>query len=82
MDTPAVPALLLFPRFGHAGAVDAVGPGEAFVRLTQASTNYTALGEAGFAALTRLVGEVPAVAVDYPDTATALRLIDMLWNAR
>ncbi|WP_174293401.1 HprK-related kinase A [Sphingomonas bacterium] len=82
MDQPATPALIVFPSFGFTEAVRAVPPSEAFVRLTQASTNYTALGEAGFAALTRLIGEVPAVAVDYPDTATALRLIDMLWSAQ
>ena len=35
-----------------------MGEGEAFVRLTEASTNYIALGEAGFAALTRLVREI------------------------
>ena len=81
MDEAARPMLIVFPSFGFAEAVCAVPPGEAFVRLTQASTNYTALGEAGFAALTRLVREVPAVAVDYPDTATALRLIDTLWRA-
>jgi HprK-related kinase A len=79
MDEPASPAAIVFPSFGFAAAVRAVPPGEAFVRLTQASTNYTALGEAGFAALTRLVRDVPAVAIDYPDTATALRLIDRLW---
>lgn len=80
MERPATPALIVFPSHGHAEQVRAVPPGEAFVRLTQASTNYTALGEAGFAALTRLVSEVPAVAIDYPDTATALRLVDTLWS--
>lgn len=82
MDEPARPALIVFPSFGFAEAMRAVPPGEAFARLTQASTNYTALGEAGFGALTRLVREVPAVAIDYPDTATALRLIDTLWSGR
>lgn len=78
MDVPARPALLLFPRFGFAGAERAVPASEAFVRLTQASTNYTALGEAGFAALTRLIGEVPAVAIDYPDGEAALAMIERL----
>ena len=82
MDEPAMPALIVFPSFGFAENVRSVPRGEAFVRLTQASTNYTALGEAGFAALSRLVREVPVVAVDYPDTATALRLIAALWRAR
>ena len=51
-------------------------PAEVFVRLTQASTNYTAMGETGFTALTRLVGGVPAVAIDYPDGATAVAQVE------
>jgi hypothetical protein len=49
------------------------------VRLTQASTNYTMLGERGFDALTNLVQAIPARAIDYPDTTTALALVDELW---
>jgi len=78
MDSPAMPHRILFPRFGQPSATREVPPGEAFVRLTQASTNYTALGERGFDALTRLVKSVPALAIDYPDTATALQMIDAL----
>ena len=54
-------------------------PSEAFVRLTQASTNYVALGEPGFTALTRMVTKLPARAIDYPDTATGIALIERLW---
>jgi HprK-related kinase A len=81
MNDPAPPALLLFPGYGLPRAIRPVGTSEAFVRLTQASTNYTALGEAGFDALTRLVTRVPACAIDYPDTGTALGLVDELWAA-
>jgi len=81
MRLPAAPALLLFPRFGLPEAARPVSPSEAFVRLTQASTNYVALGERGFAALTGIVKSVPLVAVDYPDMATARRMIDDLWGA-
>ncbi len=80
MDVPAIPALLLFPTFGPIAATRIVEPAETFVRLTQASTNYVALGERGFDALTRLVGAVPARAIDYPDTATAIALADALWD--
>jgi HprK-related kinase A len=79
MDEPAVPALLLFPRFGHAAATRPVPPSEVFVRLTQASTNYTNLGERGFRTLTRFVRGVPAAAIDYPDGETAIRLIEDFW---
>ena len=78
MDQPATPRLILFPRFGFDAAVRDVPPGELFVRLTQASTNYTALGERGFEALTRLVTSVRAKAIDYPDTATALQIVEAL----
>ena len=80
MDEPARSALILFPRFGKARDVRPVGPAEAFMRLTQASTNYVALGEAGFMALTGLVQACPAVALDYPDAATAFELVDLLWS--
>ena len=74
------PALLLFPRFGGEVAVEPMGEGEAFVRLTEASTNYVALGEAGFAALTRLVRETPAFGISYPDSAAGLALVEQLWS--
>ena len=79
MHEPARPALLLFPRFGGDVAVERMGEGEAFVRLTEASTNYVALGEAGFAALTRLVRETPAFGISYPDSATGIALVEQLW---
>ncbi|TPG12091.1 HprK-related kinase A [Sphingomonas oligophenolica] len=79
MDEPAIPALLLFPRHGFAADTREVPASEAFVRLTQASTNYVALGEAGFAALTGLVRAIPARAIDYPDGATAIRQVEELW---
>ena len=69
---------IVFPRFGFDAAVRDVAPGEAFVRLTQASTNYTAMGECGFNALTRLVTTVPAKAIDYLDTTSALELVASL----
>ncbi len=82
MDTPGTPALLLFPRYGFAPDVRPVAPGEVFVRLTQASTNYVAMGERGFDALTRLVRSIPAQAIDYPDTATALAQVEAAWRAQ
>jgi HprK-related kinase A len=79
MGEPARPALILFPRFGKARDLRPVGPAEAFMRLTQASTNYVAMGERGYEALTGLVRTCPAAAVDYPDAAAAFDLIDLLW---
>ncbi|HEX8469280.1 MAG TPA: HprK-related kinase A [Allosphingosinicella sp.] len=83
MGESARPALILFPRFGRdfEPAVREVGAAEAFMRLTQASTNYVALGERGFDALTRFVAALPCKAIDYADTAQAEALIDALWAA-
>ncbi|MDQ0250132.1 HprK-related kinase A [Sphingomonas kyeonggiensis] len=78
MAEPAQPALLLFPRFGFDAAERPVPPSEAFVRLTQSSTNYVHLAERGFDALTRLVQSVPARAIDYPDTDSGIALVEAL----
>jgi HprK-related kinase A len=78
MAEPAEPALILFPRFGFETAERPVLPSEAFVRLTQASTNYVHLAERGFDALTRLVRSVPARAIDYPDTEAGIALVEGL----
>lgn len=79
MDQPARPALLLFPCYGLPLDHRPVGAGEAFVRLTQASTNYVGLGERGFYALTNFVRDVHRVAIDYPDTDSAAALIEDMW---
>jgi len=76
MDQLARPVRLVFPRYGFTPDARPVGAGEAFVRLTQASTNYVALGEQGFDALTRFVRAVPAIAIDYPDAASAIAAIE------
>jgi HprK-related kinase A len=83
MGEPAQPVLILFPRFGRElePAVREVGAAEAFMRLTQASTNYVALGERGFDALTRFVGALPSRAIDYAHTDQAEALVDSLWRA-
>ena len=80
MGEGAMPALLLFPRFGHAADVRPLGLGEIFMRLTQASTNYVALGEQGFTALTRFVTQVPARAIDFPSGEAAFDMVDRLWE--
>ena len=79
MDDGAPPALLLFPRYGHAADVRPVAQGEVFMRLTQASTNYVALGEPAFAALTRFITTVPACAIDFASGDEAIALVDQLW---
>ncbi len=80
MGEGGMPALLLFPRFGHDAAVRPLGQGEIFMRLTQASTNYVALGEPAFTALTRFVANVPARAIDFPSGDDAIAMVDRLWE--
>ena len=79
MDEPARPALLLFPTFGGEPGLRGVPRSEALVRLTDSSTNYVALGEPAFAALTHLVGAVPSVALGYADSAQGLAAVEALW---
>jgi HprK-related kinase A len=82
MGEPARPVTIVFPRFGRdlEPVVREVGAAEAFMRLTQASTNYVVLGERGFDALTRFVGTLPAKAIDYSDTGQAEALVETLWR--
>jgi HprK-related kinase A len=79
MDRQAKPALLLFPQYGYEPTVRDVQPEETFMRLTQASTNYVALGEAGFTALTRFIRTIPARSIDYSTGFEAEALVDQLW---
>lgn len=82
MDEPAAPVLLLFPRYGRdlECAVRPVGAAEVFVRLTQASTNYVALGEPAFDLVGRRLLSLPVRAIDYPDGASGLALVERLWE--
>ena len=80
MDQYAKPAMLLFPHYGYDAEVYDILPSEAFMRLTQASTNYVALGEAGFDTLTRFVTEVPAYGIDYQTGDEAEDMIHQLWD--
>ncbi|WP_373487042.1 HprK-related kinase A [Blastomonas sp.] len=74
------PALLLFPRFGEPRAIRRVDEAESFVRLTQASTNYVALGEGGFDALTGFVKGVTARAIDYATGEEGVEMVERLWS--
>lgn len=81
MEREARPALLLFPQFGFQPAIREVRLEETFMRLTQASTNYVALGEPGFCALTRFIRHVPARSIDYSSGIEAETLVNDLWTA-
>jgi HprK-related kinase A len=80
MDEPATPALILFPQYGADADVVGLGQAELFVRLTQGSTNYIALGERGYQTLTRLITTVPGAMFSYPDTESGLRIVEQFWS--
>ncbi len=80
MDEPAPPRIILLPHFEAGAAPEAhrLGVAETFAHLTQASTNYKALGESGFDALVRLAN-VPAYAMRYGSSQDAIGMIEELW---
>ncbi len=82
MAEPAHPRLLIAPRF-EAGAIPVarrMSVSESFARLTAASPNYVATGEAGFDALTRLVNAAPGYDIVYGSTDDGLALVEQLWG--
>ena len=76
MDEPARPALILFPSFGFEPATEGIHKSELFVRLTEGSTNYIALGQTGFGAMLRLAETIPAARFAYPDSATGMAIVE------
>ncbi len=80
MHEPAVPALLLFPRFGAPSGLHPIAPSEAFIRLTDSSTNYVALGQHGFDTLDRLVRTIPAVSIGYASGEEGVAAVRALWE--
>jgi len=76
MDEPATPALILFPSFGFEPASDGISRSELFARLTEGSTNYVALGQAGFETMIRLAETIPAARFAYPDSATGIAIVE------
>lgn len=76
MDQPARPALILFPSFGFEPASEGISRSELFMRLTEGSTNYIALGQTAFGALLRLVENVPAARFAYPDSDSGMAIVE------
>jgi len=76
MDVPAKPALILFPRFGDDAAAAGISQSELFMRMTEGSTNYVALGQPAFETLIEMVRTIPAASFSYPDTATGLAIVE------
>jgi len=76
MDEPARPALILFPSYGFDPASDGVSRSELFMRLTEGSTNYIALGEAGFERTLALAETIPAARFAYPNSETGIAIVE------
>lgn len=76
MDEPARPALILFPSYGFDPASDGVSRSELFMRLTEGSTNYVALGQTGFEGMLGLVDNVLAARFAYPHSAAGMAIVE------
>lgn len=76
MDETARPALILFPQYGCDPEIVGIGKAELFMRLTQGSANYIALGERGFEALTNLAMTVPSAMFAYRDGDEGMAIVD------
>lgn len=83
MDEAVPPRLIVMPNFtaGSEPTLRRMSRAEAFFQLSQASTNYRALGEAAFEAVWRTAEAAPAYEIIYGSTADAEALIDELWAA-
>jgi len=76
MDEPALPALILFPSYGYEAASDGVSRSELFMRLTEGSTNYVALGQPGFDRMLQLAETVPSARFAYPDSDSGIAIVE------
>ena len=77
---PVTPVAVVFPRFdpAQAPALDAMGKAAAFIALTACSVNYREFGQAGFDAIGRLVDGNPVLGATYPDTGSAVALLEQV----
>lgn len=80
---PAVPALVIFPRFDAAAAVEieALPRARAFARLAVNSFNYEFLGPESFDALGRVVSASACYELRYGDLTRAVQTIGQLLDA-
>lgn len=76
MDEPARPALILFPSYGFEPASDGVSRSELFMRLTEGSTNYIALGQPAFERMLRMIETIPAARFAYPNTDSGIAIVE------
>lgn len=83
MDGLATPRVIVMPNFTPRGepTLRRMSRAEAFFQLSQASTNYRALGEAAFEAVWRMTEAAPAYEIGYGSTEDAEALVDELWAA-
>lgn len=77
---PVTPVAVVFPHYDRsaAPALQPMGKAAAFIALTACSVNYRELGRAGFEAIGRLVDELPIAGAAYPDTASAVALMEQV----
>ncbi len=82
LAVPAVPAMVLFPKY-QAGAeqtTEAVGQAHAFLELVRHAFNFPLLGEDAFDAIDRLLDQVSVFRVGYSAFDQVMPEIDRLWR--
>ncbi len=82
MGETAAPRLLIVPNFtlGVEAGARPLDRLEVFAQLTQSSTNYWKLGEAGFDAAWALTETIPGYEIVYSSAEDAIGLLDTLWS--
>ena len=84
MDRPAVPALLVFPRYVEglqAARAESLEKARALVGLANNAFNFSLLGEAGFEALVELMEYVQALRLEYGGLDQALAFLEREFGA-
>lgn len=78
---PARPEFIVFPRYqaGETSVLEPVTTQRAFVKLSGNAFNYSLLGEAGFVALTNLLGQCRIYELRYSNFDEAFERIDALF---
>jgi HprK-related kinase A len=82
LDTKAMPAMVVFPKYvpGADLSVQLVGPAYAFLEIARHAFNLPVLAGDGFDAIARLVDQVRVARISYASFAQVVPAIEHLWS--
>lgn len=77
---PAVPRLIVFPRFvvGSPASLEPLTPAAGFMKLAQGCFNYMLLGQVGFDLVGRIIDQCDCYELTFGDLAAAVDALDAL----